>query len=65
MKQLMNQMSEWWCERMHDGVMWPSHGKYRCRTCMREYAVEFEKSPRSGLSETPAPLAAWVATRRA
>ena len=67
MKQLFDQLREWWCVRMHDAVMWPSHGKYRCRTCLREYAVEFEnmptKEPELGSSgrttePRPAPLTA-------
>jgi hypothetical protein len=41
-RQFFNQLGKWWCVRMHDAVMWPSHGKYRCRTCRREYVVEFE-----------------------
>jgi hypothetical protein len=65
MKQVWNQIGEWWCMRMHDSVMWPSHGQYRCRTCMREYAVQFEGVPQRGREQSQAPLAGWVATRRA
>ena len=31
-----------WCGVMHDGMMWPVHGRYRCRTCWREYVVAWE-----------------------
>lgn len=65
MKQLWNGIGEWWCLRMHDSVMWPSHGQYRCRTCFREYAVQFEGTARPGREQSAAPLAGWIATRRA
>jgi hypothetical protein len=26
-----------WCGLMHESVMWPIHGQYRCRTCGRRY----------------------------
>jgi len=42
MKDLMNRIETIWCEQMHSTVMWPIHGKYRCGSCMREYAVPFE-----------------------
>ena len=42
MRDLMNRIETAWCEQMHTAVMWPIHGKYRCGTCMREYAVAFE-----------------------
>ena len=42
MRELMNRIEEIWCVAMHDRMMWPIHGKYRCRTCLREYAVGFE-----------------------
>lgn len=28
-----------WCGVMHDQTTWPIHGRYRCRTCWREYGV--------------------------
>ena len=28
-----------WCQLMHDSAMWPTHGKYECRTCGLEYPV--------------------------
>ena len=42
MRDLINRIETIWCEHMHTTVMWPIHGKYRCGTCMREYAVGFE-----------------------
>ncbi|HTS62362.1 MAG TPA: hypothetical protein VMH28_10065 [Candidatus Acidoferrales bacterium] len=32
-----------WCRNMHDGAMWPMHGKYICRKCLREHVVEWER----------------------
>jgi len=32
-----------WCRNMHDGAMWPMHGKYICRKCLREHAVAWER----------------------
>ena len=44
MKQLMDQIEEFWCTSMHQDVMWPFRGHYQCRTCLREYPVPFEAS---------------------
>jgi hypothetical protein len=41
MEALMNQLSDLWCSLMHESPMWPIHGHYRCRTCGREYPVEW------------------------
>ena len=38
----MSYLSEMWCRTMHDSPMWPSHGRYECRTCGREYPVPWE-----------------------
>lgn len=36
-----------WCGLMHQKITWPVRGRYRCRTCWREYEVvwENEKPP--------------------
>jgi hypothetical protein len=44
MKELLNKVETIWCETMHDRVMWPIHGHYRCSTCLREYPVAFDES---------------------
>ena len=56
MRDFMNRIRGLWCETMHDRVLWPIHGKYRCATCQREYAVEFEEL-RAGGEARPASLA--------
>jgi hypothetical protein len=61
MRDLMNQIETLWCEQMHTAVMWPIHGKYRCGTCMREYAVGFETVERPPLEHRgSAPIAASI-----
>jgi hypothetical protein len=35
-------LAAFWCKTMHPSPMWPSHGQYRCRTCFREYPVQWE-----------------------
>ncbi len=42
MKNLMERVAEFWCENMHGQPLWPSHGRYQCRVCLREYPVRFE-----------------------
>jgi hypothetical protein len=39
---MLNRISEFWCRKMHDGAMWPIHGRYVCPQCLREYPVEWE-----------------------
>jgi len=39
-----------WCRMMHRSAMWPIHGRYHCRTCMRQFPVPWEeasKAPRA------------------
>jgi hypothetical protein len=44
MKQLLDQMGQLWCETMHEELMWPVGGHYRCRVCHRDYPVPFAAS---------------------
>lgn len=34
-----------WCRLIHGAPMWPIHGHYQCRTCMRQYAVPWAGGP--------------------
>lgn len=34
-------ISRWWCRRTHSKAMWPIHGRYICRVCLREYPVSW------------------------
>jgi hypothetical protein len=42
MKNFINTVERFWCETMHERVMWPIHGHYRCSTCLREYPVAYD-----------------------
>ena len=35
-------LAAFWCMVMHRASLWPSHGRYRCSTCLREYPVPWE-----------------------
>jgi hypothetical protein len=43
-----------WCRLMHTEPMWPSHGRYECRTCGRRFQVSWEEP-----SVTP-PALGWT-----
>jgi len=45
LKQLLDQLKEFWCLAMHAEIMWPYGGHYQCRTCLREYPVRFADRP--------------------
>jgi hypothetical protein len=69
MKDLLNKVETLWCETMHDRVMWPIHGHYKCSTCLREYPVAFhdteaQRHRESQLSNVyvPASSRQWTAS---
>ncbi len=33
-----------WCRYLHTAVMWPIHGHYSCRVCLRRYPVPWEST---------------------
>jgi len=35
-----------WCRMTHNEAMWPMHGRYVCRRCLREHEVEWAGAPR-------------------
>jgi len=39
MKDFLNQYNDLWCEFMHEDAMWPIHGVYQCRQCLRKRTV--------------------------
>lgn len=41
---LREKMGNLWCHLLHDSPMWPIHGRYVCRTCMRQYAVPWAET---------------------
>jgi hypothetical protein len=39
---MWKRIEEMWCRMMHGQAMWPMHGKYACRQCLREYPVDWD-----------------------
>lgn len=39
-----------WCRLMHDALMWPMHGEYECRICMRRFPVAWGEAPKKTVS---------------
>jgi hypothetical protein len=39
---MLNRIADLWCQKMHREAMWPIHGRYVCRRCLREHAVNWE-----------------------
>lgn len=42
MRTAWSQIGNLWCKLTHDDLMWPAHGYYRCRTCLRRHPVPWE-----------------------
>jgi len=56
LKSFLARWSDLWCEFMHQGAMWPSHGQYQCRECFRVRVVpwtEERSTVASGGSRQP------------
>jgi len=43
MKPTRARIADLWCRLMHTEPMWPSHGRYECRTCGRRHRVCWEQ----------------------
>jgi hypothetical protein len=39
---MWNRIADLWCRKMHTEAMWPIHGRYLCKRCLREHPVEWE-----------------------
>ena len=39
---MWNRIADLWCRKMHGEAMWPIHGKYVCKRCLREYPVAWD-----------------------
>ncbi|HZQ55990.1 MAG TPA: hypothetical protein VFB14_27600 [Bryobacteraceae bacterium] len=37
-----------WCSFAHNDVMWPIHGQYQCRRCLRYHTVAWEQPQAEG-----------------
>lgn len=65
MKNLLERVEEFWCRTMHGAPLWPSHGRYQCRVCLREFPIQFEKSEDEVPPRRNASLIAAAVARRA
>ncbi len=45
---LAERLRRLWCRCMHDSPMWPIHGEYECRICLRRFEVPWAERPNSG-----------------
>ncbi len=36
-------LGNWWCRKMHGTPMWPIHGFYVCRICLRSFPLDWGK----------------------
>lgn len=39
---LMEKLGFLWCRSLHNSPMWPIHGHYTCRVCLRQYSVTWD-----------------------
>jgi hypothetical protein len=46
---------------MHDSPMWPIHGQYECRTCGRDFPMQWAGGGTSTMRQTPSPAFKSVA----
>ncbi len=37
-----SKLGEFWCRLAHEDIMWPAHGMYECRVCLRRYPVAWQ-----------------------
>jgi hypothetical protein len=45
MRQTQARIADFWCKLMHaEGLMWPAHGQYECRSCGRRHRVCWEQA---------------------
>jgi hypothetical protein len=40
---MWNRIGDLWCKKMHTEAMWPIHGRYICKRCLREHPVEWDE----------------------
>lgn len=62
---MWNRLADLWCRKMHTEAMWPIHGKYVCKRCLREYPIEWQGrvAPKEGSNvEIDPPV--WLADHR-
>lgn len=50
---MFERLGQWWCKKMHRRAMWPIHGRYVCKKCLREYPITWVSTTQS--EESPQP----------
>jgi hypothetical protein len=62
---MWDRIADIWCRKMHTDAMWPIHGKYVCKRCLREYPVEWQgQSASAGEAGGQADPTVWLADHR-
>ena len=46
-----SRIGDLWCRLMHAEPMWPSHGRYECRSCGRRFQVGWDQPSTATPSE--------------
>lgn len=41
-KEFVSRVGMLWCNLRHDELMWPAHGRYQCRRCLRYHPLEWK-----------------------
>lgn len=56
----MERLGYFWCRHTHSAAMWPIHGHYQCRICLRQFAVPYQtQEPRALPRQTAAMQQRW------
>ena len=61
MRASIDYISSVWCALFHSDVMWPIHGHYVCRQCLRQFPIPWE--PQRRASEPKSILTGQFASR--
>jgi hypothetical protein len=62
---MWNRIADLWCRKMHTDAMWPIHGKYVCKRCLREHPVVWEgQSLSDGEGSAPGDSPLWLPNHR-
>ena len=47
MKTVWSRIEDVWCTMVHDQPMWPIHGYYECRVCLRKHPVLWSRTEKA------------------
>jgi hypothetical protein len=59
----LDKVGDLWCRYTHEAVMWPIHGHYQCRICLRQYPVPWAEGAQlqAEIAMTKPPLLTSIA----